>query len=93
MNCPHCELFFRVDPIRCVCGAVFSEPAPIQVVFSRRLSEIRTYIRQHSGSLRDACFGYMREHNLLESLPKHLLTDDEREAMAEREAIREEATT
>ena len=92
MICPHCERFFRIEPVRCVCGAVFSEPVPIQVMFSRRLAEVRAYIRQRPElSTRDACFAYMREHNLLEKLPKHLLTDDDRERLVEREAIQAEA--
>jgi len=64
----------------------------IQRAFAQRLAEVSVYVAkrqaEHPGATKhDACIVYLREKNLMSHLPKHLLSEEEREAQLERDAI------
>jgi len=64
----------------------------IQRAFTQRLAEVNICVAknraEHPGTTKhDACLTYLREKNLMSKLPKHLLTEEEREAALERDAI------
>lgn len=73
-----------------------SPSAEVSRAFGARLTQVNAYIEDyrshHPGaSQREACLAYMREHNLIKTLPEGLLSESEQEAQAERKAIQGES--
>lgn len=67
----------------------------LELRFKKKLDEVNSYIdayrKHHPGTTkREACLEYMREKGIIGALPKHLQSESDAEAIAERTAIQAE---